>query len=197
MAKAITSEKITLGSGADPIRFSFLSIEKAKAFDPKKPESAKFGATALLDPSNKAHAAAIAKIKSEADRLLKEGGIDSEELSGRCFGSGDKKKYDGWKGMFFIQASNDTRPTVVGRELNTVVPGDKEWPYSGAYGVMTVTLWLQNNSFGKKINGNLRALQFVKPGQAFGVAPVNAEEEFEAIGDKAGGSSKSSNSWDD
>ena len=44
------------------------------------------------------------------------------------------------------------------------------------------------NEFGKRINANLRAVQFVKDGEAFGVKPVDAEDEFDVLeGDAAGG----------
>jgi hypothetical protein len=53
--------------------------------------------------------------------------------------------------------------------------------YSGCYVNMTVTLWTQDNEYGKRVNANLRAVQFVKDGEAFGVAPVDAEEEFDEV----------------
>lgn len=181
MSKAPTSDKITLGTGSDPIRFSFLAIDKPKSFDQNT--QAKYQATALLDPSNKAHAATIKQLQDAAADLLKQAGLEREDLLSVCFGNGDKKKYDGYKGMIFLQASNEVRPTLVDRNRNPVAPGDKQFPYSGAHGILTCTLWLQNNKFGKRINANLRALQFVKDGPAFGVAPVNADDEFEALGD--------------
>jgi hypothetical protein len=51
-----------------------------------------------------------------------------------------------------------------------------------------VTLWTQDNKFGKAIRANLRIVQFVKDGKAFsGSAPANADDEFEALGDSPSG----------
>ncbi len=102
-----------------------------------------------------------------------------------CLKNGNTKGYDGWKDMIVFVASNSVRPVVVDQKLVPVVAGDKNAPYSGCYVNATVTLWSQNNSYGKRINGNLRAVQFVKDGPAFGVAPVDADDEFEALGDTA------------
>ena len=56
MAKNVTSEKIPLTN----VRLSFPALDKPKAF--KEGIEPKFEASFLLDPTNKDHAAAIAKI---------------------------------------------------------------------------------------------------------------------------------------
>lgn len=186
MSKAITSVKLVLGSAVNPCRFSFLVLDKARPFNDDPNGTPKFQGTGLLDPSNAEHARQILAVKEAAKKLLQEGGIDKDDLKSVCFGDGSKKKYDGYKDRFFLQAANEIRPGTANRGANPVAPGDKQFPYSGAFGIMKVTLWLQNNKWGKRINANLLALQYVRDGEAFGQRPVDVQEEFEALGDDEG-----------
>jgi hypothetical protein len=127
----------------------------------------------------------IAELKAEIKSLVDEAyGADAPKDLKYCIGNGSNKPYDGYAGMIYISASNKIRPTVVDRQRNPVQEGDKQAPYAGCYVNATVTLWAQNNQFGKRINANLRAIQFVEDGPAFGVAPVNAENEFEMLPDE-------------
>jgi hypothetical protein len=93
---------------------------------------------------------------------------------------GKRKSYDGYEGMFVIASNNRTRPTVVDRDLTPLVEEDGK-PYSGCYVNGTITLWSQDNQYGKRVNANLRAVQFVKDGDAFGVKPADAEDEFDVL----------------
>ena len=180
MAKAPTSEIIKLRSA----RLSFARLWKPKAF--QEGQDPRFEATFLLDPSNADHASTIAEIKAAAMKLIKESGLDARVFK-LCFGKGDDKPYDGYAGMVYIAANNKTRPTVVDRNRNPVAEGDKQAPYSGCIVNTNLTLWLQNNQYGKRINANLRIVQFVADGPAFGVQAAKAEDEFEALGDAPAG----------
>lgn len=183
---APTSEVIQLGSGNSPARLSFARLYTAKSFRPG--QDARFEATFLLDPSNVEHAATIKKLQQTAAALAQ------QAFSGQippdiklCITKGDLKAYDGYKGMIAIATHNKVRPTVVNRSRNPVAEGENQAPYSGCYVIGTITLWVQNNEFGKRINANLRGVQFVKDGQAFGMQPVDADDEFEALEDAPGG----------
>ena len=108
MAKSLTSPKFLIADA----RASFLEIEKPKAYQEGQTE--KYQATALLDPSNAAHAKTIAEIKAHASALLAQAGLQQSDLDGFCFGMADKhpkkSKYDGYKGMFYIALANETLP---------------------------------------------------------------------------------------
>lgn len=193
MAKSPTSDVIKL----QDVRLSFAELTKPKAFE--QGQTAKFSATFLLDPSNAAHKALVSQVQGAAKKLIEEAGFKIPDFEvGHCFGYADKhpkkSKYDGYAGMFYVCVSNEIRPTVCNRRLEPVVEGDAQFPYSGCYVNGTLTLWLQNNKWGKKINGNLRAVQFVRDGQAFGRAPVAAEDEFEPLEGETTGSA-SSDDW--
>lgn len=188
-------------------RFSFPQIFKAKAF--REGQDPRFEGSALLDPSDKEHAKVIKTILAEAEAVVKDkfGGKvpkklkfgfgyangDDFKVGGVTFHS-DVKEYDGYEDMFYLSASNKTRPTVVDRQRNPLTEEDGR-PYAGCYVNMSVTLWAQDNEFGQRVNANLRAVQFVKDGEAFGVKPVDAEEEFDEIEDIDDDSEEEG--WDD
>lgn len=162
-------------------RLSFPRLFKPKAF--REGQDPRFEATFLLDPSDKAHAKVIKQIEDAADSIVEEHfGKKKPKKIELCFGDGDEKDYDGYEGMFYISTSNKTRPTVVARDRTPLVEEDGK-PYAGCYVNGSITLWVMDNEFGKRVNANLRAVQFVKDGEAFGVKPVDADEEFDVLDD--------------
>lgn len=199
MGKTVTSEPIPL-KGA---RLSFARLYTPKAFQPG--QDPRYEATYLLDPSDAGQlacikgvlsaAAALAKqvhgkvpyeIKKLAAKFIPGQALDPKEKPDGIktgFSDGDDKSYDGYAGMFAIACHNKVRPTVVNRRLEPVAEGDAGAPYSGCYVNAKITLWAQDNQYGKRINANLRSVQFLRDGTAFGIAPVDAEDEFEALED--------------
>ena len=185
---AKTSEVIKV-KGA---RLSYPKLFKPEAY--QEGQEKKFQATFLLDPSDADHAVQIKEIKKTAAALMRDAyGADfaPSGLKGICFGDGNKKvKEDGtvsegYKDMFYISVTNTVRPAVANRKGEPVAEGDPQCPYGGCYVNGTLTLWAQNNKYGKRINGNLRGVQFVKDGEAFGAGPVSVEDEFEALEDNS------------
>jgi len=178
-SKTVTSEKIPLSV----VRFSFPVIWKAKSF--ATDQEPKFQATFLLDPSDKAHASMIKQIKKEAKRIVMEQFGEVPKGIKKCYGLADKhdkkKEYDGYAGMFYIQTSSTTQPTLADRNRNEVVESDGVL-YAGCYVNTVITLWCQDHPVGGKgVNANLRIVQFVKNGEAFGNTPAKADEELEVI----------------
>jgi hypothetical protein len=88
-----------------------------------------------------------------------------------------------------VRISTPDLPPIVGRQKHPttgtflqLVPGNPGFPYSGCYANVSLTLWTQDSHGRKGINGNLRAVQFVKDGESFrGAAPANPDMEFEAL----------------
>jgi hypothetical protein len=183
MAKVNTTSEIIRFKKA---RLSFPRLWTPKAF--QEGQTPRFEATFLLDPSNKEHAVAINMVKSEAKRIaeLKWGAGKIPKGVKPCYGLADKdevkSEYDGYKGMWYLASNNKNRPTIVDRRRNPLTEKDGK-PYAGCYVNASVTLWVQDNQFGKRINANFRAIQFDSDGEAFGVKPVDAEEEFDELED--------------
>lgn len=196
MAKSKTSEVVKLKN----VRGSFLRLFKPKAF--QEGQTPRYEATFLLDPTNAEHAAAIAQLRAEAKKLIAAAWGEKPAGLKLCFGDADKdetkSKYDGYKGMFYVTTANTERPGVYGRQRQPVAEGDREAPYSGCYVNTNITLWTQDNKFGKAIRANLRIVQFAKDGEAFsGAAPARAEDELEALEDKTPAGVAASDGFDD
>ena len=92
--------------------------------------------------------------------------------------------YDGFEGMFTLNASSDTKPPVIDRDTSPLGPESGK-PYGGCYVDISVNIWAQDNSWGKKINFQLRWVQFRADGAAFSGAAPASPDEFESIADGA------------
>jgi hypothetical protein len=98
--------------------------------------------------------------------------------------SKDGEVYDGFEGMYSLNASNPQRVTVIDRDTTPLTSQDGR-PYGGCYVDASIDLWVQDNAWGKRVNAKLRWVQFRGDGDAFtGGAPVT-EDEFENIADGA------------
>jgi hypothetical protein len=71
---------------------------------------------------------------------------------------------------------------VIGRKMEAIGPDDGI-VYAGCYVNATIRLWGQDNQYGKRINAQLRAIQFVKKGDAFGDGDIDVMKEFKALDD--------------
>ena len=101
-----------------------------------------------------------------------------------CMHDGDAKSdYEGYAGMYFINASNKIRPLVVGGGPDGRAPlvASDGKPYSGCYVNMIVEFWAQDNQFGKRVNASLLGVQFVKDGERLAGGGVAAADDFEAL----------------
>lgn len=173
-------------------RLSFPRLFTPRAF--RKDQEPRFEATFLLDPSDKLHAKIIEAIESTADEIASD--MWPKKIPNaleQCFGlaEDDKKKadYDGYQGMFYISCSAKTNNPVrvfdQGRN-ELVKDGNVEprIPYAGCYVNGTISLWTQDNEFGKRINANLRLVQFASDGEPFsGIKPADPEDELDILDD--------------
>lgn len=99
---------------------------------------------------------------------------------------GDLENWDGYAGHWYISASAQPtdRPAVVTNRKDgngnwiEAEPGGRGAPYSGCYVNATILAWAQDNEHGKRVNAQIKAVQFFKDGEAFGAAPTNPNEDF-------------------
>lgn len=100
-----------------------------------------------------------------------------------CLRDGQEKGergIDGYDDTIYYTSSNSRKqPTVVDRDLTQLSAKDNK-PYAGCYVNATVRLWAQDNKYGKRVNAQLRAVQFYADGDPFGESSANAEDEFES-----------------
>lgn len=166
-------------------RLSYADIFKPRAFEEGKEE--RFKTLVLLDKKDPNTAAQIALIKKASDAAKKEKwgdkipGLASDRV---CLRDGDTTGKEDQAGFYVLSCSETTAPQVLDRDGKTVLKESDGKIYSGCYARVIVNLWCQDNKYGKRVNANLLAVQFVKHGEAFGKARINAAEVFGALDDE-------------
>lgn len=166
------------------VRLAFPSIWKATA--PKTGGEAAFSASFIIPKTHKQMKEltdalkAVAKDKwgAKADAFYK-----SLEASDKlCLHNGDTKAdYEGYEGNMFVSSRAKVRPTVLDQQRQELSEADGK-PYSGCYVNASIELWAQDNGYGKRINAQLRGVQFLRDGDAFAGGGRAAEaDEFDEI----------------
>ena len=98
-----------------------------------------------------------------------------------CLHNGDTKaNYDGFAGNMFVSARSPSRPLIIAQDRSILVEADGK-PYSGCYVNAQIALWAQDNGFGKRVNAQLRGVQFLRDGDAFGGGAVAQADEFDVV----------------
>lgn len=135
----------------------------------------------VMDALKKASAAAKAKKWGEnPDKWPK---LKPEKVFVR---DGDLEDWDGYEGNRYVSASAQIqdKPAVVTSRKNKdgwipAEPGGQGSPYSGCYVNATIVVWAQDNEHGKRVNAQLKAMQFYADGEAFGAAPTDPNDDFD------------------
>lgn len=170
------------------VRLSFPHLFKPHAME--EGQEPKYSASFILD--NDKHGALLDKIESTINRLALDFWKKKTPFKSCLRDGNEKADKEGYgDGVSFISASRKTRPAVVDRQVNPLTEEDGVI-YAGCFVNATVRLWVMDNKFGKRVNAELRAVQFLKDGESFGAGPVVAENEFDAIPDGDEPSSRSS-----
>lgn len=170
--------KVTLTN----VRLAFPHLFVPQQGDSGEP---KYNAAFILEPGSanaKALAAAVEQVAREKWQAKAEQTLTALRKADKVAYREHEKTnqsgdvYDGFEGKHFIQASDKSRPTVVDRDKTPLTQSDGK-PYAGCYVNAIVDVWAQDNQYGKRVNASLKAVQFVKDGDAFGgSAPVSADE---------------------
>jgi len=92
---------------------------------------------------------------------------------------GAESESEGYENAMSVSASSreTSPPKLIDRDKSPLVEEDGKL-YSGCYVNAAITMWVQNNSYGKRVNCNLIAIQFVKDGERLGPAPVDMDGIF-------------------
>ena len=165
------------------VRLSFPSIWNHSEYAGES--SGKYEATFLI-PENDAQIQELKKaIKSVGEEKLGDGWQKAKI----CLKNGEEKSYDGYEGCKYIKASNKNRFDIVDRDLHPITESDNLIK-AGDYVNASITIWAINGKWGKFIQAQLNSIQYVKEGEAFGSAAPRAVDDFTALGDEAGMTSK-------
>lgn len=147
-------------------RLSFPSLFEPKAFSPK--QDAKYQATFLVDKGGAEHK----KLSAAINEVIKEAwGSKPKDLLGICLGDGaEKSKHEGYdETVVFVRASApaDRRPLLVDSQKR-VQTTDTGMFYPGCRVNAILTIWSQDNDFGKRVNASLDGVQFVRDDERLG-----------------------------
>jgi hypothetical protein len=169
------------------VRLSYAHLFKATSFeDGDEDDRKKFKATFILDKDD--HADIIEEIEKTMNKMARAWPAFKGKVPKTlklCLRDGEEKEdKDGYSDeVMFISASSDKRPVCCHRDPSVAVTEEDDVLYSGCYVNASIRLWVQDNKWGKRINAALRAVQFVRDGEAFGGDQVDASEEFEDLED--------------
>ena len=168
------------------VRLAFPSLWKATAVKPGDVPA--FGASFILPKNHKQLPELRAAIKKVADEKWgTKGAVMLKALEAAdktCLHNGDSKaEYEGYEGNLFVPTRSKVRPTVFDQQRQELSEADGK-PYSGCYVNASIELWAQENQWGKRINAQLRGVQFLRDGDAFagGSRPADADEFPDEIG---------------
>lgn len=163
--------KVKIGNA----RLSFPSLFQQASFGGES--TGKYEATFILDKVE--HKDLIAQIKKQIETLAAEAKIkvSADKL---CLKDGDEIGRPEMEGKYTIKASTKKRPLVIDRNKSPITEDDNVI-YAGCYVNAIVSLWAQNNQYGKRINAQLDGVQFVRDGEPFGDGGVSVSE-FDAFG---------------
>lgn len=158
-------------------RLSFPSLFQTAVFNGE--DTGKYEATFILDKVE--HAETIKAIQAQIDHLLKtelKGKLPSDKI---CLKDGDESGRPEFEGKMTIKASTKRRPLVINRDKSPITVEDNII-YAGCYVHAIISLWAQQNSYGKRINASLDGVQFARDGEPFGDGGISANE-FDAFGE--------------
>lgn len=168
------------------VRLSYPNLFVPKGFN-EEDTNPKYSASFILDDVKDAKQ--IATVQAAIDQLIAENKLGKLPPDKKCLRSGDTKDKAGYgDGTHYVSASNTRKPQVVDTNINGRSPLDKDDSriFGGCYVNAVVNLWVQNNKYGKRVNASLEAVQYARPGEPFGAAPVDADDAFGSIPDDDG-----------
>lgn len=158
------------------VRLSFPSLFNTATFGSE--DTGKFEATFILDKQK--HKKEIDQINAQIQTLVKEKfkgkAIPDDKL---CLKDGDEADRPEFEGAFTIKASTKRRPLIIDTDKAPLVEADGK-PYAGCYVNAIVSLWAQDNQYGKRINAQLDGVQFAGDGEPFGEGGIS-EDAFDAF----------------
>lgn len=160
------------------VRLSFPSLFQQSVFGGES--TGKYEATFILDKVE--HAEVIKQIQKQIETLQKE--IKAPKLAAEkiCLKDGDELERPEFEGKMTIKASTKKRPLVIDRDKTPLTEDDNRI-YAGCYVNAILSLWGQNNNYGKRVNGQLDGVQFNQDGEPFGDSGVSVDA-FDAFGDE-------------
>ncbi len=172
----------------DIITLKNVRLSYPKLFVPEAIEAgkeSKYSANFLLN--KKEHATLIAHIEKQIERVALTKFGKKVSLKRRPLRDGnDRQDTEGYGDeVMFVTANDVRRPVVVNSDMTPLTKDDSR-PYAGCIVNGRIRLFAYDHpTGGKGVSASLRGVQFVKDGESFGAAPIDADQEFEAVSSDA------------
>ncbi len=160
------------------VRLSFPSLFQMATFNGES--TGKYESTFILDKVE--HADTIKELQANINELMKTELKSKLGADRICLKDGDEQDRPEFENKMTIKASTKKRPLVIDRSKSPITEDD-DIIYAGCYVNAIISLWAQNNGYGKRINAQLDGVQFVKDGEPFADNTVSVEA-FDAFGDE-------------
>ncbi len=161
------------------VRFSYVNIFKSRSFH--EGQDAKYSICLLIPKEDKA---TIKKIKAAIEEAIQDG--VSSKWGGKKpsnlklpLRDGDEERAEEaeeYEGMYFLNASSNSKPGIVDKDLNEILDPDEV--YSGCWGRASINFYAFNTNGNKGIGAGLNNIQKVKDGEHLGAARASAESDF-------------------
>ena len=161
------------------VRFSFVNIFRSRAF--REGQDAKYSICLLIPKEDKA---TIKKIKAAIEEAIQDG--VSSKWGGKKpsnlklpLRDGDEERADEaeeYEGMYFLNASSNSKPGIVDKDLNEILDPDEV--YSGCWGKASVNFFAYDSNGNRGIGCGLNNIQKIRDGERLGAARASAEEDF-------------------
>lgn len=146
-----------------------------------KPGDKSYSMTALLP--KKTHKAAQELITKACRELLEENKAKFKKGERVALAADRKFLRDGDlsgktenEAMFTISAREKKRPSVRNKDKSVIDSSESDIIYGGCYVNVLIRPWFQDNDYGKRLNANLIAVQFVRDGEPFGEGRISEED---------------------
>ncbi len=171
------------------VRLAFPALWEAETVNGEGKPS--FSAALLLDPEHPQVGEIRQRMLAVANDKWKDKGASVykalEKSDKLALHDGDaKSNYDGFPGNLYVSAAaqEGARPAIIDGQRRQLTPKDGK-PYAGCYVNVSLEFWAQDNAYGKRINAQLRGVQFLRDGDAFSAARPADADEFEEVTDGA------------
>lgn len=166
----------------EDVRLSYPALFQKKAFNDDPKAEPKYSAQFIIDPDSRDGRVNHNKILDAIDDAIVEKWPDKKDRprfddSDLCYRDGNKTKKvkEELEDMFYLSASNSSRPMVLDPEKRPVYEDDN-LIYAGCYVDTIVRIWAMDNKWGQRVNASLEVVRYRRKGDAFGAAPVDVEK---------------------
>lgn len=178
----------------DNVRASYPHVGKPWAQSAN--ESPAYSIVGLLNKET--HSEAIALIDKAIDELIEKqnalkGGFRVPP-SKRALKDGDNPEFSKpeTEGHWLLSTREPSRlPTLKakrnGKVVNITPEEAEQMFYGGCYCTILFRLWPQDNEYGKRINGGLNGVVFLRDGEAFGEGRIDDSDAYDDLDEEDGG----------